>query len=516
MSSAEDRSFFGHPKGLAYLLGAEAGWAFAYYGLQISLTLYMTQTLLRPGHVEHVLGFSAYAAFLRSVFGPLTPLGIASQTFGIATGLIYALPILGGMIADRWTGQRRAAMAGVLILTVAQSLLISERTFLIALALMTLGTGLLKTSLVGQLGRLYAPGDDRRTRGFGLYLIALNTGSFLTPLIAGTVGERLGWSSGFAVMAVGTALGAACYFAGVRYFPPDVLQARSAESKAARRMRPGDGRIIAVLLLLIVLDGIWSGVYNQAFNIFPVWADAHVERHVLGFLMPVTWFNTVDGVMTIVGTAVAVRVWGWQGAARRERHGPAPHRHRLRHGHGGLSDPGLWRGSGRGDRQGAAGARGGLLHTGRFLHSLDRHGDPDHDHAGRAAGDRQHGPWTLLSGHRGRESAHRDPGGLGRQDEHAGVLADARGDQRGDPAVRGSGGLQADPMAQAGQRCRGFRSDRGAFGGLGLGLNHPLQPVKRVHRFARAHAVEVQLVQGGFNYARFGDAVHLRMRDRCK
>ena len=310
----DDRAFFGHPKGLGYLLGMEAGWAFAYFGLQAMLTLYMTQSLLKPGHVEHVIGFSAYHAFLVRLYGPLSATGIASQTFGIATGLIYALPILGGFLADRWLGQRRAMVIGVVILVAAHALFIGEATFLISLALMIVGTGFLKTNLLGQIGRLYAPGDDRRSRAFGLWLISLNTGSMITPLISGTLGERLGWRYGFAAMAVGMALGALCYVAGLRHMPQDRMQARSprGEARKAPSLGPGDGRIIGVIVLLVVLDAIWTGIYNQAFNIFPVWAEDHVQRHVFGFLVPVSWFTTLDGLLTIAGTALAVRFWAWR------------------------------------------------------------------------------------------------------------------------------------------------------------------------------------------------------------
>jgi POT family proton-dependent oligopeptide transporter len=311
---SQDPTFFGHPIGLAYLLGAEAGWAFAYFGLQIMLTLYMTQTLLKPGHVEHVIGFGAYRRLLVRLYGPLSPTGIASETFGIATGLIYALPILGGFLADRWLGQRRAMVVGVLILVVAHVLLIGEPAFLISLALMIIGTGFVKTNLLGQIGRLYAPGDDRRSRAFGLWLIALNTGSMTTPLISGTLGESLGWRYGFAAMAVGMFLGAVSYIAGWRQMPKDMVQGRRTKERARRAsvLKPGDGRIIGVIVVLVVLDAIWTGIYNQAFNVFPVWAEDHVERHIFGLLIPVTWFSTLDGLMTITGTVVAVRLWSWR------------------------------------------------------------------------------------------------------------------------------------------------------------------------------------------------------------
>jgi POT family proton-dependent oligopeptide transporter len=120
-------------------------------------------------------------------------------------------------------------------------------------------------------------------------------------------------------MAIGMALGAACYLAGVRHTPPDTARRTSAAAAGPRpKMHPRDLRIILALLLLIAVDGLWQGVYNQAFNVFPVWADTHVERHVAGFLVPVTWSNTLDGVLTILGTAVTVRIWAWQASRARD------------------------------------------------------------------------------------------------------------------------------------------------------------------------------------------------------
>ncbi len=312
VKTASDRAFFGHPIALPYLLGTEVGWAFGFFGLQVMLTLYMTQSLLKPGHVEHVIGFPAYRAFLQHLYGPLTNVEIASQTFGLVTGLIYALPILGGFLADRWLGQRRAMVIGMATLVVAHLLLVSEPMFLVSIALMVVGTGLVKTNMLGQIGRLYAPGDDRRGRAFGLWLIALNTGSMITPLISGTLGERLGWGYGFAALAVGMALGAISYIAGYRKMPPDLMQGRRAKNEKAAGLTPAQFRIIAALVVLLAVEALWTGIYNQAFNVFTVWAEDHVERHVLGFLVPVTWCNTLDGLMTILGTAAAVRVWAWR------------------------------------------------------------------------------------------------------------------------------------------------------------------------------------------------------------
>lgn len=311
----EDRAFFGHPRGLAFLIVAEGFWAFAYYGMQAILTLYMTQQLFTPGHIEHVVGFPAYRAALQSVFGSMTTLALASQTYGLATALIYGLPILGGLIGDRWLGQTRTIVLGMGLLTMGQWLLVTEAGFLGALALMILGAGLVKSNLVGQIGRLYALDDVRRTRAFGLYLILANVGGFLAPLVCGTLGERAGWAYGFEAAGAGATVALVIYVVGRRHMPPDALRVKAGHAEASRLHR-ADGRIVIALLLVLVGELLYFGTYNQAFNIFPVWAKAHVDRRLFGFEFPVTWFSALDGVLTILGTVIAVRVW-----ARQERGG---------------------------------------------------------------------------------------------------------------------------------------------------------------------------------------------------
>lgn len=317
-SDAADRRFFGHPKGLGFILAGEAGYAFAYTGLQTMLTLYMTSVLLKPGHVEHVWGFGLYRAFLegRGHAGTMTPLDLASHTYGLVLSTSYALPLLGGVLADRWLGQRRAVLWGLGVLTAAFVLLIREETFLVGLVAMIVGVGLEKTSMVGQIGRLYAAHDPRRTRAFGLFLITLNAGALVVPLVAGTLAERVGWTYGLTALAAGLALGTAGYGLGLRHMPPDRMQAGPVKGAPPLRLSRGDLRVVAALGALLVLNGLCIGLYNQAWNVLPVWTAAHVDRHILGWLTPVTWFATFDGVMTILGVALAVRLWAWQDARR--------------------------------------------------------------------------------------------------------------------------------------------------------------------------------------------------------
>jgi POT family proton-dependent oligopeptide transporter len=318
-ADSSDKAFFGHPRGLGYLITAECCWAFAYYGMVTLLTLYMTRELFTPGHIEHVVGIGPYRAVQEAFFGPMTPLALASQTFGLVTGLVYATPIIGGIISDRWLGQRRGVVLGFVILAVGHLLLVTEAGFLAALLLIVVGAGFVKSNITAQVGRFYGPEDGRRTRGYGLFLIAVNVGGFITPLVCGTLGEKVSFRYGLFAAALGMVIGLAVYLAGLRHMPPDSIQARSAAAPRGKGpvLARGQGLVLFALGVLLVAQLCNVATYNQAFNIFPVWAKAHVALDVAGFQVPVTWFSTLDGAFTIIGTAVAVRLWAM--LARRGR-----------------------------------------------------------------------------------------------------------------------------------------------------------------------------------------------------
>src|SRR5688572_21437995 len=89
LAGEQERGFFGHPKGLAYLAFTEAWERFSYYGMSALVVLYMVQQLYLPGHIENVAGIGTYRSALESVFGPLSPQALASQTFGYYSALVY-------------------------------------------------------------------------------------------------------------------------------------------------------------------------------------------------------------------------------------------------------------------------------------------------------------------------------------------------------------------------------------------------------------------------------------------
>lgn len=308
-----DTAFFGHPRALGFIVATECGYAFAYYGMVTILTLYMTHQLFQPGHVGNIWGFGEYSRFMEQFFGKKTPLALASLTFGMATSVGYLTPMLGGIVGDRILGQRRTVVLGLSLLTGGFAALVTEQGFLIALLLIVLGAGMVKSNLLGQIGRLYGPDDPRRTRAFGIFLIAVNVGGFLTPLVVGTLGEKVGWTQGLIAAAVGMAFGLTAYLLGFSQMPGDAMAAPKAETKApSGEGRPGDWQIVLALVPVLIAATLIVGTYNQAFNIFPVWAEKHVQLNAFGFTIPVTWFSAMDGILTIIGIALAIRIWAWQ------------------------------------------------------------------------------------------------------------------------------------------------------------------------------------------------------------
>ena len=303
---------FGHPRGLTVLTLTEIWERFSYYGMMGLLTLYMTKQALQPGHVENIWGFPAFRSVVEGAFGPLTTLALASQIFGLYTGFIYVLPIVGGFVGDRILGQRRTVILGTILMAAGHLMMVSEHLFLLALLSLILGAGCIKGNMAAQVGRLYATEDTRRTRAFGIYLIGLNVGAFVAPLVCGTLGEKVGFHWGFGAAGIGMLISLVTYIVGQKHLPPDTIRRKGEAHVDRPRLKAGDGRIIFGLLLLLIPYILVFGAYNQAWNIFMVWADAHADMNILGFRAPVTWFATLDGILTIAAVFVAVRLWAWQ------------------------------------------------------------------------------------------------------------------------------------------------------------------------------------------------------------
>lgn len=304
-------TFLGQPRGLAYIVFTEAWERFSFYGMQALLVLYMVGHLLQPGNVENVTGFVAFRAAVEGVFGQLSVQALASQIFGLYIGMIYFMPVIGGLLGDRVLGRTTAVTGGAAAMAAGHFLMAFESAFLFALLSLILGSGLLKGNLAAQVGGLYDKNDPRRDTAFSLYCMSINVGAFLAPLVCGTLGELYGWHYGFGAAGVGMLIGIVIYLSGRRHLPPD----RVADRAVAVKLQPGEGRVIAALLGVLAITALFWTAQTQVWNTYPIWIRDHVDRGLFGLTVPVTWFQSLDSLAVLVFAPVVI--WFWRVQAKR-------------------------------------------------------------------------------------------------------------------------------------------------------------------------------------------------------
>ncbi len=199
----------------------------------------MTQQLFLPGHIEHVTGFAAFRGGLEAVFGKMSTLALASQVYGLYTGFVYFTPVFGGWVADRFIGRRRAVMLGAVLMSAGHIAMAFDASFLLALALLVTGCGLLKGNISAQVGELYPEGDAAgRTRGFSIFSMGINVGATAGPLVCGLLAQVYGWHAGFGLAGILMLLGLATYVIGYRALTETTRSATNkSQPHAAHRSR---------------------------------------------------------------------------------------------------------------------------------------------------------------------------------------------------------------------------------------------------------------------------------------
>jgi POT family proton-dependent oligopeptide transporter len=312
--SAKQPEWFGHPKGLSFLFGTEMWERFSYYGMRALLVLYMVHHLLQPGRAENVIGYGAMKSALEFLFGPLGVQPLSSHVYGLYTAFVYLTPVLGGLIADRWLGQRRTVIGGALLMAAGHFMMAFESLFLIALLTLILGNGAFKPNISTQVGGLYAPGDPRRDRAFSVFYVGINIGAFFSALVCGTLGEAYGFHYGFGAAGIGMLIGTLIYLAGWHTLPPDERSLR-ADRPPVPLDRDEWRRIGALALLILPVTLFWA-TYEQQGNTIALWADAQTDRHVNLLIwqgqIPVTWFQAFNPFMIFAFTPFVVALWAWQ------------------------------------------------------------------------------------------------------------------------------------------------------------------------------------------------------------
>ena len=310
-----DRSFLGHPKGLGYLAFTEAWERFSFYGMQTLLVLYMVNELLLPGHVENIALFEQF----RSLYGGLDGQPLASAIFGTYAASVYLTPILGGFLADRVLGKRRTVLLGAITMALGHFLMAFEVTFLFALLCLILGSGMFKGNIASQVGSLYKPDDLRRADAFQIFYLGINAGVIASPLIVGTLGEKVGWHWGFGAAGVGMLIGLAIYVAGQKYLPREHFEAKGkAERAAAPKLERRDWTAVLALVLLIPVLAVAIVPNNQIFNAYLIWGDQQFDLVWGDTRLPTTWLVTLDAIVSVSFLAGVALFYRWYGKHWRE------------------------------------------------------------------------------------------------------------------------------------------------------------------------------------------------------
>ncbi|MBQ75070.1 MAG: MFS transporter [Gammaproteobacteria bacterium] len=205
-------TLLGHPKGLFVLFFTEMWERFSYYGMRALLILYLT---------KHFLFGDAQAGLI----------------FGSYASLVYAMPVLGGLIADRYLGFRKAITFGAILLVCGhfgmafegppairlegQSEVVRDdfynQIFYLSLAFIVVGVGFLKANISTIVGQLYEKGDPRRDAGFTIFYMGINIGAFVATLLCAYLGENYGWRYGFGLAGIGMLIGLLTFQSGRKY-----------------------------------------------------------------------------------------------------------------------------------------------------------------------------------------------------------------------------------------------------------------------------------------------------------
>lgn len=194
-NSVQDKTFFGHPPGLFTLFFTEMWERFSYYGMRAILIFFMTKSM---ADANAGLGLEE---------------STAGAIYGLYTASVYLLTLPGGWLADNVFGQRKAIWYGGIIIMLGHIVLAipGYSVFFVGLALVAIGTGLLKANISTIVGDLYPEGGARRDAGFSIFYMGINIGSFTGQMAIGYFGEQVNWHLGFGIAAIGMFLGLVLY-----------------------------------------------------------------------------------------------------------------------------------------------------------------------------------------------------------------------------------------------------------------------------------------------------------------
>ncbi len=358
--SSNDKSFFGHPGGLATLFATEMWERFSYYGMRALLVLFLTAQLANGG-----FGFDRETAF---------------QIYGIFTALVYVTPMIGGVLADKVLGQRMTIYIGGLTMAIGQFMLAwaavhhgdgdlpanREFWFYCGLGVLILGNGFFKPNISTMVGDLYDNNDPRKDGGFTIFYMGINLGALISPFIAGYLGEQVSWEYGYIVSGIGMIIGViwflcrsertlghigmppktpveqtsltmknwsiiVCYVICLVFGVVGFLKGWSALSDTATTWiirivailgggylitsiikdtegKDQWGRVAVIFVLAFFNIFFWVG-FEQAGTTFNMFAAENTNRIVGSFEIPASWFQSINAIFIVLLAPIFSIMW---------------------------------------------------------------------------------------------------------------------------------------------------------------------------------------------------------------
>ncbi|MFG3499502.1 peptide MFS transporter [Streptomyces sp. NPDC047928] len=342
-----EKTFFGHPRGMATLFMTELWERFSWYGMRGILVLYLVAGVL-DGPLE---GREALAASI----------------YGVYNAVVYMAAMPGGWIADRLWGARKAVLVGGIVIALGHYTLAvpNDIAFFFGLGLIAVGTGLLKPNISAMVGGLYeGQSGARRDAGFTLFYMSINVGAMAAPLVVGYLGEHVNWHLGFGVAGVGMTLAVVQYVLGGKYLgevgkEPATPATPQEKRSVLRKSAMWAGVAVAALLVDVVLGtfdvehivnvlailGIvvpivyflaifrnpalqaedrpkikafvwffatavlfWM-IYDQSGSLLTLFADGKTDRVIGGWEFPASWYQSVNPMMVIVLAPLFAALW---------------------------------------------------------------------------------------------------------------------------------------------------------------------------------------------------------------
>jgi len=325
LTAPKPREFLGHPIGLSYLFCTEAAERFSYYGMRAILIYTLVNYLLLQPTAESVIGYHALKHFFELVYNggrALAPQPLSSNIYGTYTALVYLTPVLGGIIADRWLGQRNSVVIGALIMACGEFTLMVHELFFLGLTLLIIGNGFFKPNISTQVGNLYKPGDRRIDSAFSIFYVGINLGAFFSPLVCGTLGESFGYRWGYCAAGIGMLLGLIIYLYALRKLPQDRAGRVKANQEVKEPMTATDWKAAFALFLLFIPGSLFWAAYEQQGNTIALFAQDLTDRRLIPGLInwqiPYTWFQAFNPGFIMLLTPLVIGLWSWQAKRNKE------------------------------------------------------------------------------------------------------------------------------------------------------------------------------------------------------